>query len=174
MTPSELTNVEDAIRILRVHRTMAISTIRPDGWPQTTVVGFANEGLTIYFLIFRSSQKFANIQHDGRISIAVAEEPRDLHDVRAVYAGANAAEVTDPIERNLAWRLLGERHTNLRHFVPPAKGDAATMRAECKHLSILDYSKGLGHTETVTIESDKAPRPANFSSTRKPQHHATR
>ena len=52
---------DDAIRILDTHRSMAFSTVRPDGWPQTTIVGYANVGLPIYFLIFRSSQKFANI-----------------------------------------------------------------------------------------------------------------
>lgn len=152
MTPSELANIENAIRILGAHQVMAISTIRPDGWPQTTIVGFANEGLTIYFLIFRSSQKIANIERDNRVSIAVADAAADVRDAKAVYAGAHAVEVTDPIERNLAWRLLGQRHPNLRHFVPPSRGDAAMMRAECEHLSILDYSKGLGHTESLTIE----------------------
>ena len=62
---------ENAIEILDSHMTMAISTLRPDGWPQTTFVGYANEGLTLYFLIFRSSQKLANIRRDRRVSLAV-------------------------------------------------------------------------------------------------------
>ncbi|WP_309660911.1 hypothetical protein [Sphingomonas sp.] len=32
----------DAIRILDAHRIMAVSTQRPDGWSQTTFVGYAN------------------------------------------------------------------------------------------------------------------------------------
>jgi len=59
---------KNAIRILDRHRTMAISTVRPDGWPQTTIAGYANDGLTLYFLIFRSGQKFANIDGDDRVS----------------------------------------------------------------------------------------------------------
>ena len=61
-----------AIRILNAHQTMAISTVRPDGWPQTTIVGYANRGFDIVFLIYRTGQKWANIQHDDRISIAVS------------------------------------------------------------------------------------------------------
>jgi hypothetical protein len=38
---------DKAIEILNSHRIMAISTLRPDGWPQTTIVGYANEGLTL-------------------------------------------------------------------------------------------------------------------------------
>src|ERR1700739_2230968 len=68
---------ERAVEILNSNRTMAISTLRPDGWPQTTIVGFANEGLSLYFLIFRTSQKLANIRRDKRISIAVGGEAKE-------------------------------------------------------------------------------------------------
>jgi hypothetical protein len=27
----------------------------------------------------------------------------------------------------------------------------ATMVAECRHVSVLDYSQGLGHTESLTV-----------------------
>ena len=69
---------QPAITILNANRIMAISTVRPDGWPQTTVVGYANSGFDIYFLILRRSQKYANIRRDDRVSIAVAPEPEQL------------------------------------------------------------------------------------------------
>ena len=142
---------EQAIQILDSHRIMAISTLRPDGWPQTTIVGYANDALIIYFLIFRSSQKFANIQHDDRVSIAVGDDSKDIHELEAVYAGAHAAEVTDPKQRARAWTLLVERHPNLADFELPQRSEAAMMRAACKYVSLLDYSKGLGHHESLTI-----------------------
>jgi len=68
--------VEDkAIEILDAHRIMSIATVRPDGWPQNTVVGYANDGLLLYFMISRASQKFANIQKDERVAIAVPGNP---------------------------------------------------------------------------------------------------
>jgi nitroimidazol reductase NimA-like FMN-containing flavoprotein (pyridoxamine 5'-phosphate oxidase superfamily) len=142
---------EQAITILDSYRIMAISTVRPDGWPQTTIVGYANEGLDIYFLISRESQKLANIEHDNRVSIAVGEEPSDLRAAEAVFAGAYASEVADPGQRAEAWRLLVRRHPNLAGFELPERSEAALMRAECKFVSVLDYTKGLGHTETLTI-----------------------
>ena len=36
------------LTILDQHRIMTIATLRPDGWPQATTVGYANEGLTLY------------------------------------------------------------------------------------------------------------------------------
>ncbi|QNN64655.1 pyridoxamine 5'-phosphate oxidase family protein [Sphingomonas rhizophila] len=143
--------LQPAIEILDNQRMMAISTVRPDGWPQTTIVGYANEGWRIYFAIFRSSQKFANIQRDDRVSIAVTSEPHSLGEIKAVYAGAHAAEVLDEKERLLAWQLLTERHPNLADFGPPGMSDEALMRADCKYVSMLDYSKGIGHTEALTV-----------------------
>ena len=139
-----------ATEILDAHRIMAVSTLRPDGWPQTTIVGYANEGLLLYFLISRSSQKFANIEHDDRVSVAIGQEPSDLRELKAVYAAAHASEVTDPKQREHAWRLLLQRHPNLVEFELPERSEAAMMRAPCLFVSILDFTKGLGHTDTLT------------------------
>lgn len=143
---------QPAIAILDANRIMSISTIRPDGWPQTTIVGYANEGFRIYFMIDRNSQKFANIAHDDRVSIAVAREPAEAHAIKAVYAGCIAHELSDLAERSRAWTLLAQRHPNLTGLAPPNVEDVATMVAQCRYLSVLDYSQGLGHTETLMIE----------------------
>lgn len=141
---------QKAVDILNAHRIMAVSTLRPDGWPQTTIVGYANDGLLLYFLISRGSQKFANIEHDDRVSVAIGQERKDLHELEAVYAGAHASEVTDPKQREHAWRLLVQRHPNLKEFELPDRSEAAMMRAPCLFISILDFSKGLGHTDALT------------------------
>ena len=142
---------QPAITILNANRIMTLGTVRPDGWPQTTIVGYANDGFRLYFLIYRTSQKFENISQDNRIAISVGHEPRALREIKAVYAGCFAEEVTDLAERTHAWKLLAERHPNLTDLAPPGKDEVATMKAECKHLSVLDYSQGLGHTETLTL-----------------------
>lgn len=145
-----------AIRILDGHRLMAISTVRPDGWPQTTIVGYSNIGLIIYFMIFRASQKFANIAKDNRVSIAVSPEPRNLTELQAVYAGATAAEVLDPAERDQAWKLLVERHPNLADYELPPMDAAALMRANCKYLAVLDYATSWGEAEHFTVGEESA------------------
>lgn len=145
---------ETAAHILSSHRTMALSTIRPDGWPQTTIVGYANAGPVVYFVILRSSQKFANISHDDRVSLAVGDEPPDIRLAQAVYASARASEVTDSTELDRAWRLLQQRHPNLIGNPSPDKTVAAIMRADCQHLSVLDYTKGLGHSESLHLDGN--------------------
>lgn len=143
----------EAIRILNAHGTMAISTVRPDGWPQTTVVGYANRGFDIVFMIFRSGQKYANIQHDDRISIAVASEATNIDELQAVYAGAHATEITEEAERQEAWKQLLQRHANLAGFKMPEGSEAVFMRAKCQYVSVLDYTQGIGHREQLVIEN---------------------
>ena len=152
---------QPAIRILNTHRIMSISTVRPDGWPQTTVVGYANRGFDLFFMIFRSSQKFANIQADDRISIAVASEPSEMSQLQAVYAGAHAREITDESERREAWRLLTMRHANLSGFQMPG-GQAAFMRARCRFVSVLDYTQGPGHREQLVVDENGVPGEPDF------------
>ena len=140
-----------AVEILNCHRTMALSTLRPDGWPQTTFVGYANEELTLFFLIFRSSQKLANIRRDMRVSLAVGGDEQEIRQLTAVYAAAHAIEVTDPTERARAWSLLESRHPNLVDFELPDRTEAAMMKAVCQHVTVLDYRKGAGHTEELSL-----------------------
>ena len=148
--------LQPAIEILDRHRMMAISTVRPDGWPQTTIVGYANDGWTLYFSIFRSSQKFQNIAKDDRVSVAIAPEARSLGEIEAVYAGAHASEVTEQSEREHAWSLLVERHPNLEDFGLPDDAETGLMRASCKYVSVLDYSKGIGHVEELTVGDEQS------------------
>jgi len=143
-----------AIQILNTNGLMAVSTVRPDGWPQTTMVGYANRGFELLFMVFRSGQKFANIQKDDRIAIAVAPEPPSMNELQAVYAGAHAREITDPAEQKEAWRLLMQRHSNLAGFQMPEGGDVAFMSARCKYVSMLDYRQGPGHREQFVINDD--------------------
>jgi nitroimidazol reductase NimA-like FMN-containing flavoprotein (pyridoxamine 5'-phosphate oxidase superfamily) len=146
---------QPALQILSQNRIMSIATVRPDGWPQSTIVGYANEGWRLYFLIYRTSQKFENLQHDDRVSISVGQEPRSLREIKAVYAGCHAREVMDLKERTHAWDLLAERHPNLTDLAPPGNDEVATMVAECRFASVLDYSQGLGHTEALIIETTR-------------------
>lgn len=143
---------QQAITILNANRMMTIATVRPDGWPQATIVGYANDGFRIYFMTYRSSQKFENIAHDNRVAITVGHEPSELRDIRAVYAGCAIHEVTDLAERSRAWDLLAMRHPNLTDLAPPKDDEVATMAADCKYVSILDYSQTIGHTETLTLK----------------------
>jgi nitroimidazol reductase NimA-like FMN-containing flavoprotein (pyridoxamine 5'-phosphate oxidase superfamily) len=142
---------QKAVEILNQHRLMAIATLRPDGWPQSTLVGYANDGLLLYFIISRRSQKFSNIDRDSRVSIAVGRDVEDPSQIKALSIAANASEVRDPAQRQRAIELVLERHPALARFGGPNIEHSAVMRAYCSIVTILDYSKGFGHSDMLTV-----------------------
>jgi nitroimidazol reductase NimA-like FMN-containing flavoprotein (pyridoxamine 5'-phosphate oxidase superfamily) len=142
---------QKAVEILDQNRLMALSTLRPDGWPQTTFVGYANDGLLLYFVVSRDSQKFANILKDTRVSLAVGRDFHDPSTIKALSIAAHASEVTDATQRKRAVEMLLERHPGLRKLEPPAPSHSAVMRAYPSIVTILDYSKGFGHADVLTV-----------------------
>lgn len=140
-----------AVDILRKHRLMAIATLRADGWPQATMVSYANDGLLLYFIISRKSQKYANIDRDSRVSIVVGRDFEDPTQIAALSIAANASEVRDPVQRKHAIELILQRHPALAKLGGPDLNHSAVMRAYCSIVTILDYSKGFGHADMLTV-----------------------
>src|ERR1051325_3877378 len=86
------------LALLDQHRIMTIATLRPDGWPQATTVGYANEGLTLYFLCGSESQKAANLARDDRVSLTIDHDTSDLMAITGLSMAARAQPVADPAE----------------------------------------------------------------------------
>jgi uncharacterized protein YhbP (UPF0306 family) len=142
------------VSFLDAHRTMRIATIRPDGWPQTTTVGYANEGLTIYFLCGKVSQKAANLSLDNRVSLAIDDDPDQVMDIKGLSMAAQADRVLDETEGPKALRLLFTRYP-AQHgitFSLPSPADVAIFRVTPKIISVLDYALGFGHTDLVECD----------------------
>ena len=60
---------------------MTIATLRPDGWPQATTVGYASDGLTLYFLCGPDSQKARNLARDDRVSLAIDDDTEPVMEI---------------------------------------------------------------------------------------------
>ena len=142
------------ISLLDTHRTMRIATLRPDGWPQTTSVGYANDGLTLYFLCGKESQKAANLALDDRVSIAIDDDPAQIMAIKGVSMAAHARPVTDETEGAKALSLSFGRYPaqEKMDFTLPTPADVAIFRVEPTVISVLDYSLGFGHTDLVSCD----------------------
>ena len=47
------------LKQLKHHNIMSLATVRADGYPQATTVGYANDGLDLYFCCDRVSQDYS-------------------------------------------------------------------------------------------------------------------
>ena len=141
---------EQILRILGRHRKMTIATLRPDGWPQATTVGYGNDGLTLYFLCGPDSQKAANLARDDRVSLTIDEDTGQVMAIEGLSMAARAQAVADPREAEKALRLMMQRYPPQEAPLPtPNAAELRIFRVTPVVMSVLDYSKGFGHTELV-------------------------
>jgi nitroimidazol reductase NimA-like FMN-containing flavoprotein (pyridoxamine 5'-phosphate oxidase superfamily) len=141
------------LTLLDQHRKMTIATLRPDGWPQATTVGYANEGLTLYFLCGKDSQKTANLARDDRVSLAIDDDTPRVMEITGLSMAARAQIVVDSTEAENVLRLLMLKYPpQTSSAIPPmpTKEDVRIFRVTPMVISVLDYSKGFGHTDLVT------------------------
>lgn len=139
--------------IVAMHRVMTVATNRPDGWPQATTVGYASEGLTLYFLCAVDSQKAANIGRDNRISLTIDSDTRDPKAIRGLSMAARATLVNDRAEVANVINLLLQKYPEYRAMSPDMSA-MRTIRVTPELISLLDYSKGFGHTDLLRVEAD--------------------
>lgn len=142
------------VALLDKHRTMRIATIRPDGWPQTTTVGYANAGLTLYFLCGKDSQKAANLARDDRVSLAIDDDIDQVMQIKGLSMAAHAHRVVDEAEGAKALGLLFARYPAQDGMTLPlpSPADVAIFRVTPSVISVLDYTLGFAHTDLVTCD----------------------
>jgi len=139
------------LTLLDKHRIMTIATLRPDGWPQATTVGYVNEGLTLYFLCGLDSQKAANLARDDRVSLTIDDDTPNLMSITGLSMAAHAQAVADPAEADKILRMLPLKYPKQPLPGPmPTAEQVRIFRVTPKVISVLDYTKGFGHTDLVT------------------------
>lgn len=141
--------------LLDSHRIMTIATLRPDGWPQATTVGYVNEGLTLWFLCGLESQKARNLAADDRVSITIDHDTADLMAITGLSMAARARRVTDRDEALKVLRLLPQKYADApppaTTLTMPGPDDVALFRVVPELNSVLDYTQGFAHTDLVKV-----------------------
>lgn len=140
--------------ILKQTQDLTIATMRPDGWPQATVVSFIHDGPVIYFGCGAGSQKARNIAADARVSLTVTPPYGDWTQIRGLSMAARAVKVTEKGELELVEALMAERFPEAEKIsatLDLKPGDMALYRIDPVVISFLDYRKGFGHTELRTV-----------------------
>ncbi len=142
------------LSLLEAHRIMTIATLRPDGWPQATTVGYVNEGLVLWFLCGLESQKARNLAKDNRVSITIDHDTPDLMSITGLSMAARAHRVSDRAEAEKVLGMLPLKYPDAppstAQMKMPAPEEVALFRVVPEIVSVLDYTKGFAHTDVVT------------------------
>lgn len=131
---------------------LTLATIRPDGYPQATTVSYANDGMTIYVGIGKDSQKANNIRRCNKVSLTINSDYQDWNQIKGLSMGALAEIMSSPEEIKHATDCMIKRFPQVADFVKsPQAADFALLRITPQVISVLNYEKGFGHTDLVTV-----------------------
>ena len=145
---------QQIIDLLDHSRIMTIATNRPDGWPQATIVSYANDGLIIYCVVARDGQKYANITRDPRVSLTIGNDVPQPLQIKGLSIAARAAVTTDAGEREHVAKIMYKRYPEYKIMPPPDPAAMPLLRLTPEIVSILDYSKGFGHSDLVRVTAN--------------------
>jgi len=138
--------------ILVDHHLMSLATLRADGWPQVTIVNYLADGLALYFLVARDSQKLGNIMRDSRVSIAIGGEAGGVARGLSMAAVVEEVEIATHIE---ALNRRIQRHARTEPFTPhPPSVDVAVLRATPQVISVIDYTDPSARSRLYTLSQE--------------------
>jgi general stress protein 26 len=139
------------LRLMSTSNDMTIATIRPDGYPQATTVSYVNDGLKIYFGCDADSPKAKNLALNGKISLTINAPYASWSEIQGLSLGGIASRVTDKAELARVNELMLAKFPQIAQFAVDAEAGLAVFRINPKVISVLDYTKGFGHTDLVTL-----------------------
>lgn len=142
------------VRMLEETSDMAVATNRPDGYPQTTTVSFASDGLTIYFVCGENSQKAANLGRDNRVSCSLTPPYDNWNAIRGLSLAGRAHQIMDFAEQQKVRALFVKKFPQIEAMLEAEPVEQlAVFRIEPEVVSVLDYTQGFGHTDQLDLRA---------------------
>ncbi len=140
------------LNLMQRHNVMTLATVRADGFPQATTVGYANEGFDLYFSCDTRSQKAKNIRKCDKVSATIDRDTRDWNKLKGLSLGGHAEVLKGKGAREHAYAVLLKKFPEMSGF-PASDPTVAFVRVRPTVISVLDYSQGFGHTVLVKVRA---------------------
>lgn len=140
--------------LLEAHETMVLATIRPDGFPQATVMNYVYDDLSVYFYCDSKTQKVRNLAQNPKVSAAFGDPGQDWTKVKGLSLGGFARHTTSRRELDLGMTLSLAKYPQQVRLIAPDFEHPLLFRIDVVAFSILDYTQGFGHHRLVTVRED--------------------
>ena len=148
MTPATKRFILDQ---LKTHRNMSFATMRPDGYPQATIVAYAHDGLTLYFACDRNGQKVRNLRRSSKVSLTINKDTANWKKITGLSMGATAKVLERPADTKRALALLSRKFKDMRSLSEEDLAETVFVRVQPKVISMLDYRHEFGWTKLVRV-----------------------
>ncbi len=138
--------------ILARHHLMSVATLRPDGWPQATLVNYLADGLELFFLVAQDSQKHVNIVADPRVSIAIGDD--DQGPPQGLSLAGKASVIDNPLWVDALNRRIWGTPEFARFEPHPAGRGVVLLRFTPMWVSLIDYGSPPGRVQLFAVRQD--------------------
>jgi general stress protein 26 len=147
------------LEIIESGRDLSLATLREDGYPQANAIGYASDGLTLFFGTARTSQKIKNILRCSKVSLTINMAYNDWEQIRGLSMAATAHILgDDSTESAHAMDRLLARFPTAWDMSPPAEpGQVVFVKLVPIVVSVIDYARGFGYSELVEICAGDLP-----------------
>ena len=135
---------------------LALAYVRSDGTPvQRTLGSFVRHESTVFFCTRIDAAKVRDIESNPRVSLLFEAENQQLAAWKNVLLIGKALPVTTDSELKQATELLGARRPRFKERIEKeGLKNTRLFRFEAEEIEFLDYAKGAGHREKISVSQD--------------------
>jgi nitroimidazol reductase NimA-like FMN-containing flavoprotein (pyridoxamine 5'-phosphate oxidase superfamily) len=135
---------------------VALAYVRADGTPvQRTLGSFVRHESSVFFSTRSDAAKVREIESNPRVSLLFEAENQKLSAWKNVLLIGKALPVTTDSELKLATELLGARSPRFKERIEKeGLKNTRLFRFEAEETEFLDYAKGAGHREKISLALD--------------------
>lgn len=142
------------LKLLGSHSLMTLAANRPNGRPHASTLGYMNDGLNIYFITAKDSEKLSNIVADPRVGVAIRGNAEEGEAV-GVSIDGRAEILHDITEIEHVLRLILERAPEVAPWAPGI-GKTVVVKVIPEIIEAVAIVDGRSHAQTYHIGDTEA------------------
>lgn len=141
--------VAAVLKLVSSKNLMTLAVNRPDGRPHAATLGYMNDGLNLYFITAKDSEKLSNILADPRVGVAIRGRAEEGEAV-GVSIDARAAVVSDASEIQRIFKLIMERAPHIAPWAP-GEGEVVVVKVIPETIEAVAVLQGRSRTQVYSI-----------------------
>lgn len=144
---------DEVVNYVDKTRFAVLAYVRNDGTPLLRSMGsFVPDGLNLYFSTHKDAAKVKEIGDQQRISFFFEHEGQELNQWKNLLLLGDAIKVDGGDELDQAIKLLSNRNPRFKDRIDKGELPSTQIyRLNTEEIEFLDYGKGFGHVEKVTL-----------------------
>jgi uncharacterized protein YhbP (UPF0306 family) len=139
------------VEVLQSQHLMTLATLRPDGYPQASILNYIADDFTLYFATDAASQKAANIRLNNKVSAAIAVETEDFYRLSGLSMTGVARRIVEKEVADEYSLRLFRRLPQSKRYVPQDTEQLAVFAVTPVVISLIDYASGFGTTHLLEL-----------------------